>query len=161
MTTITQTDLAVQVYQVFIKATPEQIWDAITKSEFTTRYFFGSELESSFEPGASYTQWAPAREKVWVEGEVLESEPPRRLVHTWRSLFDDDSAQEQPSRVSWAIEPQQGGVTKLTVVHDQLPDSANAELYGGWPMILSGLKTLLETGELLTTPGSLMYSCEG
>jgi len=153
MTTITQTDLAVQVYQVFIKATPEQIWDAITKSEFTTRYFFGSELESSFEPGASYTQWAPAREKVWVEGEVLESEPPRRLVHTWRSLFDDDSAQEQPSRVSWDIEPQQGGVTKLTVVHDQLegaPKTAES-VSGGWSYVLSGLKTLLETGKPLSS----------
>ena len=160
MTTITQTDLAVQVYQVFIKATPEQIWDAITKSEFTTRYFFGSELESSFEPGASYIQWAPAREKVWVEGEVLESEPPRRLVHTWCSLFDEDSAQEQPSRVSWEIEPQQGDVTKLTVVHDQLegaPKTAES-VSGGWSYVLSGLKTLLETGEELTTPGSLRYS---
>ena len=64
MTTMTQTNLALQVYQVFIKATPEQIWDAITKSEFTTRYFYGSELESSFEPGAPYGQWAPERERV-------------------------------------------------------------------------------------------------
>ena len=153
MTTITQTDLAVQVYQVFIKATPEQIWDAITKSEFTTRYFYGSELESTFEPGARYVQWAPEREKVWVEGEVVESEPPHRLVHTWRSLFDDDSAQEQPSRVSWDIEPQQGGVTKLTVVHDQLegaPKTAES-VSGGWSFVLSGLKTLLETGKPLSS----------
>ena len=159
MTTITQTDLAVQVYQVFFKATPEQIWDAITKSEFTTRYFFGSELESTFEPGARYVQWAPEREKVWVEGEVLESEPPRRLVHTWRSLFDDDSAQEQPSRnidnahIHDTFEPQQGGVTKLTVVHDQLegaPKTAES-VSGGWSYVLSGLKTLLETGKPLSS----------
>jgi len=151
MTTITETNLTVQVYQVFIKATPEQVWDAITKPEFTTRYFYGSELESSFEPGARYVQWAPERERVWVEGEVLESQPPRRLVHTWLSLFDDDSAQEQPSRVSWDIEPQEGGVTKLTVVHDLLegaPKTAES-VSGGWSYVLSGLKTLLETGKPL------------
>jgi uncharacterized protein YndB with AHSA1/START domain len=153
MTTITETNLTVQVYQVFIKATPEQVWDAITKPEFTTRYFYGSELESSFEPGAHYVQWAPERERVWVEGEVLESQPPRRLVHTWLSLFDDESAQEQPSRVSWDIEPQEGGVTKLTVVHDQLEASPKtaASVSGGWSYVLSGLKTLLETGKPLTS----------
>jgi uncharacterized protein YndB with AHSA1/START domain len=153
MTTITETNLTVQVYQVFIKATPEQVWDAITKPEFTTRYFYGSELESSFEPGARYVQWAPERERVWVEGEVLESQPPRRLVHTWLSLFDDESAQEQPSRVSWDIEPQEGGVTKLTVVHDQLEASPKtaASVSGGWSYVLSGLKTLLETGKPLTS----------
>ena len=153
MTTMTETNLTVQVYQVFIKATPEQIWDAITKPEFTTRYFYGSELESSFERGAPYKQWAPEREKLWVEGEILESDPPRRLAHTWRSLFDEDSAGEEPSRVTWEIDPQDGGVTKLTVVHDQLeaaPKTA-ASVAGGWSYVLSGLKTLLETGKPLSS----------
>jgi uncharacterized protein YndB with AHSA1/START domain len=153
MTTITETNLITQVYQVFIRATPEQIWDAITQSEFTTRYFYGSELESSFEPGARYVQWAPKRERIWVEGEILESEAPRRLAHTWRSLFDDESALEQPSRVTWEIEPQEGGVTKLTVVHDQLEASPKTaeSVSGGWSYVLSGLKTLLETGEPLAS----------
>jgi uncharacterized protein YndB with AHSA1/START domain len=149
----TMTAQTTQVYSVFILATPEQIWDAITKPEFTTRYFYGSELESTFEPGASYKQWAPEREKLWVEGEILESEPPRRLAHTWLSLFDEESAQEQPSRVTWEIEPQDGGVTKLTVVHDQLeaaPKTA-ASVAEGWSYVLSGLKTLLETGKPLAS----------
>jgi uncharacterized protein YndB with AHSA1/START domain len=151
MTTMAETNLTVQVYQVFIKASPEQVWDAITKPEFTTRYFYGSELESTFEPGASYQQWAPEREKLWVEGEILESERPRRLAHTWRSLFDEDSAGEEPSRVTWEIEAQDGGITKLTVVHDQLDASPKtaASVAGGWSYVLSGLKTLLETGEPL------------
>ena len=147
----TMTAQTTQVYSVFIRATPEQVWDAITKPEFTMRYFYGSELESTFEQGASYKQWAPEREKLWVEGEVLESDRPRRLAHSWRSLFDEESAAEEPSRVTWEIEPQEGGVTKLTVVHDQLeaaPKTA-ASVAGGWSYVLSGQKTLLETGEPL------------
>jgi len=147
----TMTAQTTQVYSVFIRATPEQVWDAITKPEFTMRYFYGSELESTFEQGASYKQWAPEREKLWVEGEVLESDRPRRLAHSWRSLFDEDSANEEPSRVTWEIEPQEGGVTKLTVVHDRLESSPKtaASVAGGWSYVLSGLKTLLETGEPL------------
>jgi uncharacterized protein YndB with AHSA1/START domain len=147
----TMTAQTTQVYSVFIRATPEQVWDAITKPEFTMRYFYGSELESTFEQGASYKQWAPEREKLWVEGEVLESDRPHRLAHTWRSLFDEDSAAEEPSRVTWEIEAQEGGVTKLTVVHDQLESAPKtaASVAGGWSYVLSGLKTLLETGEPL------------
>ena len=147
----TMTAQTTQVYSVFIRATPEQVWDAITKPEFTMRYFYGSELESTFEQGASYKQWAPEREKLWVEGEVLESDRPHRLAHTWRSLFDEDSANEEPSRVTWEIEAQEGGVTKLTVVHDQLESAPKtaASVAGGWSYVLSGLKTLLETGEPL------------
>ncbi len=147
----TMTAQTTQVYSVFIRATPEQVWDAITKPEFTMRYFYGSELESTFEQGATYKQWAPEREKLWVEGEVLESDRPHRLAHTWRSLFDEDSAAEEPSRVTWEIEQQEGGVTKLTVVHDQLESSPKtaASVAGGWSYVLSGLKTLLETGEPL------------
>jgi uncharacterized protein YndB with AHSA1/START domain len=91
------------------------------------------------------------------DGEVLEVDPPRRLVHTMRALWDDDVKGEGFSRVSWQIE-QIADSCRLTVVHDQLREGANEQLYGGWPMILSGLKTWLETGEVLTTPGSLMYA---
>ncbi len=150
MTTITQMQTT-QIYQVFIGATPEQVWDAITKPEFTSRYFYGSEIDSTFEPGAPYVSWAPEREKVWVEGEVLESDPPRRLAHTWHSLYNEESAGEPPSRVTWEIEPQDGGVTKLTVVHDRLEASPKTAegVAGGWSYVLSGLKTLLETGRPL------------
>ncbi len=91
------------------------------------------------------------------EGENLEVDPPRRLVQTMRALWSEDVRSEGTSRVTWEIEPV-GDSCRLTVTHDQLRDGANDELYGGWPMILSGLKTLLETGDLLTTPGSLLYS---
>jgi uncharacterized protein YndB with AHSA1/START domain len=147
----TMTEQATQVYSLYIRATPEQVWDAITKPEFTSRYFYGSEIDSTFEPGAPYTSWAPERERIWVKGEVLESDPPRRLAHTWLSLYDEQSAQEQPSRVTWEIEPQEGDVTKLTVVHDQLEASPKTAegVAGGWTYVLSGLKTVLETGEPL------------
>ena len=90
-------------------------------------------------------------------GENLEVDPPRRLVQSFTALWSDDVKAEGTSRVTWEIEPV-GDSCRLTVTHDQLPEDANPELYGGWPMILSGLKTLLETGEPLDTPGSLRYS---
>jgi uncharacterized protein YndB with AHSA1/START domain len=147
----TMTEQATQVYSVFIRATPEQVWDAITKPEFTTRYFHGTRIESTFEPGAPYLSLAGDGDQTLVDGEVLESDPPRMLKHTWRALYDPETASEPFSRVTWEIEPQEGGVTKLTVVHDQLeaaPKTA-ASVAGGWSYVLSGLKTLLETGEPL------------
>jgi uncharacterized protein YndB with AHSA1/START domain len=140
-----------QVYSVFIRATPEQVWDAITKPEFTTRYFHGTRIESTFEPGAPYLSLAGDGDQTLVDGEILESDPPRMLRHTWRALYDPETASEPFSRVTWEIEPQEGGVTKLTVVHDQLeaaPKTAEG-VAGGWSYVLSGLKTLLETGEPL------------
>ncbi len=152
MSTMTQT--TVQVYMVFIKATPEEIWDAITKPEFTSRYFHGSQIDSTFVPGTPYRSWSPDRSKLWVEGDVLDSDPPRRLSHTWRSLYDAETAGEEPSRVTWEIEPQDGGFSKLVVVHDQLegaPKTAESVSGAGWMMVLSGMKTLLETGEPLSS----------
>ena len=149
MTTMTAT--ATQVYQLFIKATPEQIWDAITKPEFTQQYFYGSVLDSTFEPGASFDGWSADRSQHYVDGEVLEADPPRLLRTTWRALYDPETAAEPHSRVTWEIEPQDGGLTKLTVVHDELEQSLKtaASVAGGWPFVLSGLKTLLETGQPL------------
>ena len=147
----TMTEQATQVYSVFIRATPEQVWDAITKPEFTTRYFHGTRIESTFEPGAPYLSLAGDSDQTLVDGEILEADPPRMLRHTWRALYDPETASEPFSRVTWEIEPQEGGVTKLTVVHDQLeaaPKTAEG-VAGGWSYVLSGLKTLLETGEPL------------
>jgi uncharacterized protein YndB with AHSA1/START domain len=146
----TMTEQATQMYAVFIRATPEQVWDAITKPEFTTKYFHGTRIESTFEPGAPYL--SIAGDDRAIEGEVLESDPPRLLKTTWRALYDPELAEEAHSRVTWEIEPQDGGVTKLTVTHDQLeaaPKTA-ASVAGGWEFVLSGLKTLLETGEPLS-----------
>ena len=147
----TMTQQVTQVYAVFIRATPEQIWDAITKPEFTTKYFYGSAVDSTFEPGAEFNSWTADREQKLVDGEILEADRPRLLRHTWRAIYDADTATEPHSRVTWEIEPQDGGVTKLTVVHDQLeaaPKTA-ANVAGGWSYVLSGLKTLLETGQPL------------
>jgi len=136
-----------QVYQLFIKATPEQVWDAITKSEFTTRYFYASRVEIENGRRRAY---GPNGE-LWGDSAILEEAPPRRLVHEWQGLYDPELAAEEASRVTWEIEPQDGGVTKLTLIHDQLegaPKTAES-VAGGWAFVLSGLKTLLETGEPL------------
>jgi uncharacterized protein YndB with AHSA1/START domain len=151
MTTTATEVQTTQVYQVFIKATPEAIWDAITKPEFTQRYFYGSAIDSTFQPGAPYISRTADGEQVLVEGEIVEASPPRRLVHSWLAIYDEETAKEQPSRVAWEIEPQDGGVCLLTVVHDRLEDAPKTALSvaGGWMFVLSGLKTLLETGEPL------------
>ena len=136
-----------QVYQLFIKATPEQVWDAITKSEFTTRYFYASRVEIENGRRRAY---GPNGE-LWGDSAILEEDPPRRLVHEWQGLYDPELAAEEASCVTWEIEPQDGGVTKLTLIHDQLegaPKTAES-VAGGWAFVLSGLKTLLETGEPL------------
>lgn len=146
----TPADLATQVYQVFIKATPERIWAAITQPEQTARYFHGARITNTPERHISHGPDG----STWGDGPVLEFDPPRRLVHQWRSLYDDDMAAEQPSRVTWEIEPQDGGYCKLTVIHDRLdgaPKTAASVAGPGWMFVLSGLKTLLETGEALAS----------
>jgi uncharacterized protein YndB with AHSA1/START domain len=141
----TMTAQTTQVYSVFIRATPEQVWDAITKAEFTQQYFYGARIEVR-----DGRRFSAVGETEWDE-EVLEADPPRKLVHGWVSAYDPELAAEDRSRVTWEIEPQEGGVTKLTVVHDQLegaPKTAES-VAGGWMYVLSGLKTLLETGKPL------------
>jgi uncharacterized protein YndB with AHSA1/START domain len=135
-----------QVYSVFIRATPQQVWDAITKPEFTERYFHGVRIEVDGAVRRSHI-----RDLDWEEP-VLELDPPRRLVHGWTSHYDDELAAEPPSRVTWEIEPQGDGTTLLTVVHDRLeasPKTAASVSGTGWMFVLSNLKTLLETGEPL------------
>ena len=143
----TMTAQATQIYQVFIKATPEAIWDAITKPEFTSKYFYGVTIDVTPEERRSFQG-----SELQNTSNVLEFEPPRRLVHSWISYYDPEMAAEEASRVSWEIEPQDGGFALLTVTHDQLegaPKTAANVSGTGWMMVLSGLKTLLETGETL------------
>ena len=121
------------------------------------KYNFGAGIESDWTPGSRYQGISPLAPAAIWEGENLEVVPPRRLVQSFRALWSEDVKREGTSRVTWEIEPV-GDSCRLTVTHDQLREGANAELYGGWMMILSGLKTLLETGQSLTTPGSLRYS---
>jgi uncharacterized protein YndB with AHSA1/START domain/biotin operon repressor len=146
-----------KVFEIYIRTTPERLWEAITDPEIRAKYNFGMAVRSDWKPGSRLEMSSPRAGAPLGEGEVLEAEPPLRLVHTMTALWGEDVQAEGQSRVSWEIEPI-GDSCRLTVVHDQLRDGANEQLYGGWPMILSGLKTWLETGELLTTPGSLMYS---
>ena len=148
-------ELMEKVYEIYIKTTPERLWEAITNPELRRRYNFGLTVESDWTPGSRYQGVSSVAGPI-LEGENLEVVPPRRLVQSFRALWSEDVKREGTSRVTWEIEPV-GDSCRLTVIHDQLRDGANPELFGGWMMILSGLKTLLETGESLTTPGSLRY----
>jgi uncharacterized protein YndB with AHSA1/START domain len=160
MTTATTTT---QVFRVHIKATPEKVWEAITSPEWTARYGYRAAQEYELKPGGTFRALANAGMKavgapdVVVEGEVLEVDPPRRLVQTWRMLFEESQAAEPLTRITWEIEPMEGDVTRLTVVHEL--DGAPIHLAlvtgdvlqggGGWPFILSDLKSLLETGSAM------------
>jgi uncharacterized protein YndB with AHSA1/START domain len=146
-----------KVFEIYIKTTPERLWEAITDSATRQKYSFGVGVTSDWTPGSRYDAVHPGAGVAIAEGENLEVDPPRRLVQSFNALWSDDVKAEGTSRVTWEIE-QIGDSCRLTVTHDQLREGANDELYGGWPQILSGLKTLLETGETLTTPGSLMYA---
>jgi uncharacterized protein YndB with AHSA1/START domain len=147
----TMTAQTTQVYSIFIRATPEQVWDAITKPEFTQKYFHGSVIECDYAPGSPYRGFAADGSEQYVDGEVLEADPPRLLRTTWRATWSPELAEEPFSRVSWEIEATAEGVTRLTVVHDDLeraPKTAESVASpGGWSFVVSGLKSVLETGE--------------
>ena len=147
-----------KVFEIYIKTTPERLWEAITDPDLRARYTFGLRVESDFTEGSRYNGHGP--NGLLTEGENLEVDPPRRLVQSFNALWSDDVKAVGTSRVTWEIEPVEDSC-RLLVIHDQLPEDAHGEIYGGWPMILSGLKTLLETGENLTTPGSLRYAAAG
>jgi uncharacterized protein YndB with AHSA1/START domain len=146
-----------KVYEIYIKTTPERLWEAITDPDLRSKYNFGVRVDSEWTPGSTYTSRHPRADGPLAAGENVEVDPPRRLVQTFHALWSDDVEAEGISRVTWEIEPVADSCL-LRVIHDELRDGANEELFGGWPMILSGLKTLLETGEELTTPGSLRYA---
>ena len=148
-----------KVFEIYIKTTPERLWDAITDPKMRAKYSFGVETNSDWTNGSGYTAAVPGVIDI-ASGENLEVDAPRRLVQSFNALWSDEVKAAGTSRVTWEIEQVEDSC-QLTVTHDQLPEDAHSELYGGWPMILSGLKTLLETGEELTTPGSLMYAGAG
>ena len=145
-----------KIFEIYISTTPERLWQAITDPQIRARYQFGARVESGWTAGSGYRVVHPKASRTLVEGDNLEVDPPRRLVQSYRAVWDDDISAQPTSRVTWAIEPV-GDTCRLTVTHDQLAEDADPHVYGGWPMILSGLKTWLETGRQLTTPGSLTY----
>jgi len=145
-----------KVFEIYIRTTPERLWQAIVDPDVRARYQFGARVESTWAHGSTYQVQHDGATGALIEGENLEVDPPHRLVQTYHAVWDDTIAAEGTSRVTWEIEPM-GDTCRLTVTHDELRKDADPHLYGGWPMLLSGLKTWLETGQELTTPGSLMH----
>ncbi len=160
MTIATEKGSTTQVYRVFIKASAQAVWNAITKSEWVERYGYGGRAEFDLRPGGAYRAFASDAMKahgspdVIIVGEIVEADPPRRLVQTWHPIWDPQSEAEPPTRLTWEIDEQPGGMTRVTVIHDvagapgvarmvagEVPDAG-----GGWSYVLSDLKTLLETG---------------
>jgi uncharacterized protein YndB with AHSA1/START domain len=162
MTTMTETTVTTQVYQVYIKATPQAIWDAITQPEWSRKYGYGGNVDYDLRAGGSYRAFASeamraqGAPEVAVDGEVIEADPPHKLVQTWRMCMDDGMLAEGFTRLTFEIEPAGEGVSKLSVIHDlkgapklQLLLSggmASGGAGGGWSFVLSDLKSLLETG---------------
>jgi uncharacterized protein YndB with AHSA1/START domain len=144
------------VYEIYIRTTPEKLWEAITRPELTRQFFHGSSVKSDWKVGSPVTHEIDG--KAALEGKVLEIDPPRKLVTTFaaRWAHSDDSVKDRPSRVTWLIEPR-GEACKLTLVHDDFEgETATYKGVGpGWNPVLSGLKTLLETGvALVIAPGA-------
>jgi uncharacterized protein YndB with AHSA1/START domain len=143
----------VHVYQTFIRASTDAVWRAITDPEFTQRYFHRTAFESTLEPGSPYRMVLPDGSDA-VVGSIEEVEPNKRLVMTWRILYDVAAAEEPPSRVEWVLTEADQGVTKLTTIHRDLglSPATSASVADGWIWVLQSMKSLLETGEAL--PGS-------
>ena len=152
-----------QVFQIFIKANPKAVWDAITRPEWTRRYGYQAPSEYELRPGGRFRSLASdamrsmGGPEVVIDGEVLECDAPHRLVQTWRALWDPAMIDEGFTRLTWELAEGPAGVTKLTVTHElegapitaaqvsgQIPEAG-----GGWSFVLSDLKTVLETGKTL------------
>ncbi len=147
-----------KVYEIYIRTTPERLWEAITDPDLRAHYNFGARIVGDLTPGGEFEMRAGADGEILLgTGHNVEIDPPRRLVQTMHALFSEGAAAEGTTRITWEIEPV-GDSCRLVLTHDRLREGANEQVYGGWPMVLSGLKTWLETGTVLTTPGSLAYT---
>jgi uncharacterized protein YndB with AHSA1/START domain len=163
----TETSTTTQIYRIFIRATPQAIWDAITTPEWTQRFGYGTIDEYELRPGGKFRghpnqgMIAMGMTDVVVDGEVVESDPPCKLVVTWRMAMDARMAAEGFTRLTYEIEEGRGGVSRLSVIHDLTGTPGHAAMVagvkqgpgegGGWTWILSDLKSLLEGGERMTT----------
>ena len=166
----TETSVTTQIYRVFIKATPQAIWDAITTPEWTQRFGYGLRDVYELRPGGSYRGYANAgmtamgMPEVVTDGEVIEADPPRKLVVTWRMAMDPSMAAEGHTRLTYEIVEGRNGVSRLSVIHDLTGTPGHAAMVagdqqgpgagGGWTWILSDLKTLLESGTQMVTGGA-------
>ena len=140
------------VITTYIKAPPEAVWRALTESDFTTRYYYRSTVESDWQAGSPY-RYAIDGETA-IEGEILEADPPRRLVMTFSAVWDPALAADAPTRLSWELDVAGPGLTRLTVVHGGFEGETETyrQVTGGWSWILAGLKSLLETGRGAAAP---------
>jgi len=145
----------VSVYETWIRADADAIWRGLTAAEFTRRYFHRTAIESDFQVGSPVVYRNPDGSTA-VDGEVLESDPPHRLVISWHVHYDPAMDAEGPSRVAFDVEDVGSGVCRLRVTHDGFPQDSVvfAQIDGGWRAIMSSLKTLLETGEALPIAGN-------
>jgi uncharacterized protein YndB with AHSA1/START domain len=164
--TASNSSTTTQIYRIFIKATPQAIWNAITTPEWTKRFGYGLEDEFELRPGGKYRGRANEGMKamgmsgVIVDGEIIESDPPKKLVMTWRMAVDPSMAAEGFTKLTYEIEEGKGGVTRLSVIHDLTDKPGHAAMVagvlqgpgagGGWTWILSDLKSLLESGNQMT-----------
>ncbi len=149
-----------KVFEFYIRTSPEELWAAITDPAIRSQYAYGTGAYSDWTVGSRLEIKAPKSTGLLAEGEILVVDPPRRLIHSLIPLWSDEVKREGASRVTWEI-AQIADSCGLTVTHDLLPENSNRHIWGGWPEILSGMKTWLETGKPLTTPGSLVYGAGG
>ena len=141
------------VYVTYIATTPQRLWQALTDGAFTRRYWFGTTVESDWAVGSQVT--FRSNGELHDSGEVLEYDPYRRLSYTWRVEFHEVFRRERPSRVTFELEPV-GAEVKLTVTHDEFEPGSKVlgAVSNGWPVVLSSLKSLLETGHALAATGA-------
>ena len=135
------------IYEIEIATTPERLWQAITDPEQTRKYFHGALSRSDWKVGSRWTSESEEGE-VYLDGEILEIDPPRRLVHTFRAVHEPTAAAEAPSEVEWQI-TQVDDKCRLTLIHTGRGPATKEYTSGGWETILDGLKALLETGEVV------------
>jgi uncharacterized protein YndB with AHSA1/START domain len=149
------------VYMTVIAAPPERVWQALTTAEFTRQYWHGTRIRSDFAPGATI-EFLNADESVGVAGEILTAAPPSELSYTWQFLRNPAAAADPASRVTFRLEPVRAG-TRLTVIHDRLEEgSTTATLVTfGWPHVIAGLKTLVETGKAVDFTAPEEPDCPG
>jgi uncharacterized protein YndB with AHSA1/START domain len=161
----TEATETVQIYRVYIDAAPEAVWEALTTPEWSVKYGYAMLVDYELKTGGAFTVYANEGMKalgvpdVISDGEVIEADPPRRLVQTWRMTMTPELAAEAYTRLTWDLEPVRGGVTRVTVTHDVTGapmwaavlrgDLESSGAGGGWNEVLSGLKTVLETGRQL------------
>lgn len=149
------------VYVTVIAAPPERVWQGLTTAEFTQQYWHATRVRSAFTPGAPIEFLNPD-DSVGVAGEILAAERPSELSYSWRFIRNPEAADDPASRVSFRLEPVRAG-TRLTVIHDRLEEgSATATMVSrGWPHVIAGLKTLLETGKAVDFTAPDETDCPG